>query len=199
MSNQDLIKQLKQLKNKDQVVKSTLVLESNSVLETSYHSGTWNGHEFECCCLAYWNSAEVDVEINLEQLIELLENKGLNQFDHSDFDDVSLGEANNPDISVSGIELMDDEPTEDEKEENDFEEIELYNFSEINDYECTFETGSVLSMTFNIDGNSYTIDNNSVNLEVNENNKKSIKIEIFSDGNSNKIGNKTKYQKEINF
>ncbi|MHA8094933.1 fibrobacter succinogenes major paralogous domain-containing protein [Aquirufa lenticrescens] len=188
MSNQDLIKQLKKLKNKDQVVKGTLVLESNSVLETTYHSGTWNDHEFECCCLAYWNSADVEVDINLHQLIELLEIKGLNQFDYSDFDNVSLGDANNPDISVSEIEWVDDEPSLEEKEENDFEEIELYSNSEINDCECTFESGSVLSMKFNIEGNSYIIDNSSYSSNENKEFDEKYLDEVFTEHSANEEG-----------
>lgn len=193
MSSQDLVPLLKQLKNKDQLVKGKLVLESNSVLETTYHSGTWNDYDFECCFLAYWNSAEVEVEIDSEQLLNLLESKNLDEIDYSDFESVSVGEAINPNISLSAIEWASDEPTEEEKEENDFEEIELYNNSDINECECTFEAGSVLSMTFDIDGASYTIDISDVTKsdeqEVNDKNTKSINPQLASDGITNQIGN----------
>jgi hypothetical protein len=75
--------------------------------------------------------------------------------------------------------------------------IDIVNFNTLKEY-IEWSNEEIISNENNTtDGNNYSIDNNSVNREVNENNKKSIKIEIFSDGISNKIGNKSKCQKEI--
>ncbi len=158
MKKEEVVEHLVQLVDQDQSVKAKLVLDKNALKEICYHSGTWNENDFYCVSTTYWNSAEVEVVSCVENIIELLENKDIVEFDHDDFDEMSLGEANDADDSISEIEWLGQEPTDDEKEENDYSDMELCWDSNINDSALQFDGGSVLSMEFTVNDVTYNIE-----------------------------------------
>jgi hypothetical protein len=157
MNKKEITEHLKQLKDQEQLVNAILTLEKNSINEISYHSGTWNDHEFTCVSSTNWRSAEAVVEISVEEMIELLDNKDLIEINWQDFENVSLGEASSSDVTVSEIEWLDEAPTDEEMAENEFNDMELYWNSDITECECQFESGSVLSISFTINDFKYII------------------------------------------
>ena len=158
MKKEEVVELLVQLVDQYQSVKAKLILDKNALKEICYHSGTWNENDFYCVSSSYWSSAEVEVVTSVEEIIELLANKDLVDFDNDDFDEMSLGEANDADVTISEIEWLGQEPTDEEKEENDYSDMELYWDSNVNDSELQFDGGSVLSIELTVNDVTYIIE-----------------------------------------
>jgi hypothetical protein len=156
MTKQEAIELLKPLVEAADYLQITLETDRKSVSESCDHYGTWNEHDFTCTSTTYWRSAEVEVETDAEELYNLLVEKDLGDLTDVDFDGKYLGEANDGDTEVSNIEWEGEEPSEEEKEENDYSDMELYWSSDIGD--CEVEFDSVLAIRFEIDGVKYTIE-----------------------------------------
>ena len=155
MTKQEAIELLKPLVEAADYLQITLETDRKSVNESCDHYGTWNGHDFTCTSSTYWRSAEVEVETDTEELYNVLVEKNLEDLTDADFGSKYLGEASDGNTDVANIEWEGEEPTEEEKEENDYSDMELYWSSDIGD--CEVEFDSVLAIRFEIDGVKYTI------------------------------------------
>ena len=156
MTKQEAIELLEPLVEAADYLQITLETDRKAVSESCSHYGTWNGHEFTCASTTYWSSAEVEAETDTEELYKLLVEKELADLTNVDFNSTYLGDAFSGDTDVTDIEWEGEEPTEEEKEENDYSDMDLYSDSDIGDCECEFD--SVSAIRFEIDGVSYRIE-----------------------------------------
>ena len=156
MTKQEAIELLEPLKEAADFLQITLETGRKSVNESCSHTGTWNGYDFSCTSTTYWRFAEVEVETDTEDFYNLLVEKNLDDLTDVDFGSKSLGEASDGSTDITNIEWDGEEPTDEEKEENDYSEMDLYWDSEIDDCECEFD--EVVAIRFEIDGVKYRIE-----------------------------------------
>lgn len=147
MKNAKLVKELQKELKSDHSVSITLSMGKYSVTEVCDHSGYWGEKEYVVSCRSRnnWKRAEVEAKFyDLDSLIDLLKEKNLSEMGPEDFEDKSLGNANDGHVEVSEIEWDgDDKPTDEELE--DLDDMDLYNL-DINDNEIEFEVGSILEL-----------------------------------------------------
>ena len=158
MTKQEAIEVLKSFVEGCEDLKLILVMDRKSVTEICSHYGTWNGHDFTCASHSYWRAAEVESETDTEDFYNLLVAKDLAEMSSGDFRSMSLGEASDANTDISEIEWDGDEPDDDEKEENDYSDMDLYWDSNIGDCDIEFDSGSVVAIKFEVGGESYTIE-----------------------------------------
>lgn len=143
MNNQLAVEELKKL-NSDDSVKVIIDLYRKSLLEICYHTGSKFDKKFTCDTETTWRGASLVCEqFNVGELIELLESKSLMELQDVDFPDLSIETTTDGDVDVTNVEW--EEPLT-EKEESEFNSMDLYWDSEITDSELNFNTGSVHTM-----------------------------------------------------
>jgi len=142
------IEELKKL-DSENTVKVTIDLYRKSLLETCYHIGSKFEKNFSCDSETVWRGATlVCEEFEVEDLIELLENKNLNEIQDLDFPDLTIETSSDGDLDVTNIEW---ESPLTEEEESEFSPMDLYWDSEITDSELSFGPSSIQSMTIKFD------------------------------------------------
>lgn len=141
MKNKEIVKQLKKYPL-DIEINVVVNLNKHCLGEECSHDGEWNGYSFTCSSFTSWKRGTLeDVGMTVESLINVLKKKNLPEMTSADFVDLQLIENSDGDVSVSDIEWMDDEPTEEELEE--LSDMDLYMDSSINDSEYEFVENSV--------------------------------------------------------
>lgn len=156
MKNKTIVEELKKFPS-DSEVKLNLKLTKYALTEICYHSGTWNDKGFTLESQTNWRSSEVESEnFDLEELIELLSEKELNDMSSNDFGNLSLGEARDGSIDIDEIEW--DEPLT-EEEEDELVRMDLFNDSDINDSDLQFDEGTIWFMEIEVNGEKFSIEN----------------------------------------
>lgn len=156
MKNKTIVNQLKKLP-KDSEVNITMKLSKYSVTEICYHSGRWNEKGFYCESQTNWKHSEAEsTNFELDELIELLSKKNIQELSSDDFGNLSLGDSTDGSIEVDEIEW--EEPlTEEEKDE--VSPMDLYMNSDINDSDIQFDAGSIWFMEIDVNGEKFVIEN----------------------------------------
>lgn len=158
MTRQEAIELLEPLIDEAEYLNIILVMGRKSVTEICSHYGTWNDFEFTCNSRSYWRTAEVETEMDTDELYRLLVGKDLSEMDDTDFSYMSLGEAQDASTDVTDVDWTEETPDDEFLEDNDFDEMDLYMDSEIGDCEIEFSAGGVEAIKFNIGGTDYIIE-----------------------------------------
>lgn len=157
MKNKEIVSKLKKC-SKDAEVSLKLKLTKYALTEICYHNGNWEGKPFFCESQSNWKHSEVESEsVDLEDLIELLSKKNIDELCSDDFSNLSLGEASDGSVEVDEIEWDSDDLTE--EEESQVDKMDLYWNSDITDSELQFPNGSIWFMEIDVDGEKYTLEN----------------------------------------
>jgi len=144
MKNQKVVEELKNL-DPEKYVEITLDMVKKSLLEICYHNGTRFEKNFSCQCDIVWRGAELSTKsMTVSEIIEVLENKTLNEMSDLDFNDLTIETSTDGSVDVSNIEW--DVPLT-EEEESEITPNDLYWDSDITDSELQFNEGSIYSMT----------------------------------------------------
>jgi hypothetical protein len=156
MKNKSIVNQLKNFP-KDSEVSLKLKLTKYSLTEICYHSGIWDGKNFFCESQSNWKHSEAESsEVNLEELIELLSSKTIDEMSSDNFSNLSLGDSTDGNIEVSEIEWEGDI---NEEEQSDVDPMDLYWNSDINDSDITFAPSSIWFMEIDVNGEKFSIEN----------------------------------------
>ncbi len=113
------------------------------VLETTYHTGTWNDdYPFSCECDMSWSCGEFKTSYhNLTDLIDVLKEKTVSEISNKDFDDIELLMTRSGDVTINKIKWEEKKPSK--KLLEDLDRMDLYNNSDINDSEYHIDPGTI--------------------------------------------------------
>ena len=153
MKNKRIVNQLKKFDEND-AAKITLTMGRKTLTEICYHRGDWNKKSFICDSVTSWRSAELFTEdMSVDEIIELFNNKNLNELQDTDFHGLSVIETNDGSTEIQNLEF--EQPLS-ESEDEELNLMDLHNFSEITDFQYEFEPGSIESIKIEIGDNFST-------------------------------------------
>lgn len=154
MKNKKVINQLKKF-NDDEPVRLTLTMAENGLTEVCYHEGEWNKKNFICDSVTIWRESELFTEVmSVGDIVQLLSNKDIKELQDIDFLGLSIIESSFGSTEIENIEWRD---LLTESEEQELNEMDLYKFSEIMEFQLEFIEGSVESVKIEIGDNFSTI------------------------------------------
>lgn len=153
MKNKELVEFLESNFKSTDKVTMVLNMGKGGVVEKCYHSATWtspedNEYDYTCTSLNYWKRSNIEVGFwDVEELIDLLKLKNVNELSNKDIHDMTLGDSSDGYVEIENLKWDGKKPKKRELDELD--NMQLYD-GNIDDSELEFDAGSIELMEVTI-------------------------------------------------